>query len=92
MEEIGARADTDADVVATLPDRIVGSLAELVGLDYDPNEEAGSITMDDSDPLDAFPLSTGELPADFPWSGAGAPDFGDDIDDDFDVNTFLPRP
>ena len=77
------RAETDPAAAAALPDRIVGSLAELCGLEFNPDELCPSlhdsnadVARDEDDMLRAFPAEDAETPEDFPLDE----DYGDDDD------------
>lgn len=88
VEALAARAESDPAVADALPDRVVGSLAELVGLAYDPDEICASVHDDpesdvlvsEDDALRAFPVADGDVPEDFPYA--------EDDDDDFDVTSY----
>ena len=88
VEALAARAESDPAVADALPDRVVGSLAELVGLAYDPDEICASVHDDpesdvlvsEDDALRAFPVADGYVPEDFPYA--------EDDDDDFDVTSY----
>jgi len=91
MEAAVEKAQTDPAVAAMIPDRVVGSLAELCGLDYDQNELVATVGDRQADisgdhMLDAFPLPEDESPEDFPYSaGPGA---SEDEEEEFDINAF----
>jgi phosphoglycolate/pyridoxal phosphate phosphatase family enzyme len=78
VEALVAEAATNADAAAALPDRIVGSLAELVGLDFDPDEICASVVPEPS-MLDSFPVSDDDLP-----------DMASFLDDDYDRDIYDP--
>jgi len=88
VEALAARAESDPAVADALPDRVVGSLAELVGLAYDPDEICATVHDDresdlhvtEDDMLRAFPVADGVLPEDFPYA--------EDEDDGFDVTSY----
>ena len=91
IDEVNAwaeRAETDPAVAAALPDRIVGSLAELCGLEFNPDEVCPSVhdrdsdlLRDEDDMLRAFPVADAPLPSDYPY---------DEDDDSFDVQQYAP--
>ena len=81
-------ADADESLADALPDRAIGSLAELVGLTFDPDEVCDSVSdvdtdvnIDEDDMLRAFPVSDAPLPE---WSQY------DDDDDQFDQTQYAP--
>jgi hypothetical protein len=78
VEALVAEAATNADAAAALPDRIVGSLAELVGLEYDSDEVCASVAPEPS-MLDSFPVHDDDLPDMAPF-----------LDDDYDRDIYDP--
>jgi len=78
VEALVAAAATNPASAAALPDRIVGSLAELVGLDFDPDELCASVPLAPS-PGDRFPVQDDDLP-----------DMAAFLDDDYDPSVYDP--
>ena len=91
MEAVVEKAQTDPAAAAMVPDRVVGSLAELCGLDYDQNEQVATVGDRQADitgdhMLDAFPLPEDDSPEDFPYSAG--PGVSSEDEEEFDINAF----
>ena len=87
MSELEANEDD-----SKTPDFVCGSLAEALGLKYDPNERTQ--TWDEGiDMLKSFTVSKGEEVTDDFWSSAILDDDDDeDEDDEYDRLADLPPP